>query len=66
MSLALTIRRLNDQDKSGFWYFIAFVPFIGGIWLLVLTVMKGSGPTASGDRGRPADQCSNITLIGWQ
>jgi len=49
VSLSLTIRRLHDQDKSGFWYFIAFVPFIGGIWLLVLTVMEGTpGPNRFG------------------
>jgi uncharacterized membrane protein YhaH (DUF805 family) len=49
VSLALTVRRLHDQDKSGFWYFIAFVPFIGGIWLLVLTVMEGTpGPNRFG------------------
>jgi uncharacterized membrane protein YhaH (DUF805 family) len=49
LSLSLTIRRLHDQDKSGFWYFIAFVPFIGGIWLLILTVMEGTpGPNRFG------------------
>jgi uncharacterized membrane protein YhaH (DUF805 family) len=49
LSLSLTIRRLHDQDKSGFWYFIAFVPFIGGIWLLVLTLMEGTpGPNRFG------------------
>ena len=31
------------------WYFIAFVPFIGGIWLLVLTLMEGTpGPNRFG------------------
>ncbi|MGW6980671.1 DUF805 domain-containing protein [Streptomyces sp. NPDC054932] len=40
-SLALTVRRLHDLGKSGAWYFIAFVPFIGGIWLLVLTATAG-------------------------
>jgi uncharacterized membrane protein YhaH (DUF805 family) len=49
LSLSLTIRRLHDQDKSGFWYFIAFVPFIGGIWLFVLTVLEGTpGPNRFG------------------
>ena len=49
LSLSLTIRRLHDQDKSGFWYFIAFVPFIGGIWLFVLTVLEGTpGPNRYG------------------
>ena len=48
-SISLTVRRLHDQDKSGFWYFIAFVPFIGGIWLLVLTLLEGTrGPNRFG------------------
>ncbi|MFE5808455.1 MULTISPECIES: DUF805 domain-containing protein [unclassified Streptomyces] len=40
-TLAVTVRRLHDLGKSGAWYFIAFVPFIGGIWLLVLTATAG-------------------------
>jgi uncharacterized membrane protein YhaH (DUF805 family) len=35
-SLAVTVRRLHDIGKSGWWYFISIVPVIGGIWLLVL------------------------------
>lgn len=35
-SLAVLVRRLHDTGRSGWWYFIAFVPVIGGIWLLVL------------------------------
>lgn len=34
--LAVTVRRLHDVGKSGAWIFISLVPFIGGIWLLVL------------------------------
>ena len=37
-SLSVTIRRLHDIGKSGWWYFIAFVPFIGGIILFVFTL----------------------------
>jgi len=49
VGISLTVRRLHDQDKSGFWYFIAFVPFIGGIWLLVLTLLEGTrGPNRFG------------------
>lgn len=36
--LALSIRRLHDIGKSGWWFFIQLVPLIGGIWLLVLYV----------------------------
>lgn len=41
-SLAVTVRRLHDIDKSGGWFFISFIPFIGGIWLLVLTCTEGT------------------------
>ena len=38
-SLAVTIRRLHDIGKSEWWYFIAFVPLIGGIVLFVFTLL---------------------------
>ena len=41
--LSVTVRRLHDTDKSGWWYFIQLVPAIGGIWFLVLMV-SGSTP----------------------
>lgn len=34
--LSVFVRRLHDTNHSGWWYFIAFVPLIDGIWLLVL------------------------------
>ena len=34
--LSVFVRRLHDTNHSGWWYFIAFVPLIGGIWILVL------------------------------
>ncbi|WP_370295061.1 DUF805 domain-containing protein [Rossellomorea marisflavi] len=34
-SLAVTVRRLHDTGRSGWWYFISFVPLAGGIILLV-------------------------------
>ncbi|PYZ97505.1 hypothetical protein CR205_02605 [Alteribacter lacisalsi] len=39
--LAVTVRRLHDTDRSGLWFFIVFIPIIGGIWLFVLTVLEG-------------------------
>ena len=35
-TLAAEVRRLHDIGKSGWWWFISFVPAIGGIWLIVL------------------------------
>ena len=40
-SLAVIVRRLHDIDKAGTWFFIAFVPIVGGIWLLVLECTEG-------------------------
>lgn len=40
-SLAVTVRRLHDIGKSGWYYFVSMVPFVGGIWLLILLVSDG-------------------------
>jgi uncharacterized membrane protein YhaH (DUF805 family) len=37
--LALTVRRLHDGNFSGFFVFIALVPLVGGLILLVLTLL---------------------------
>lgn len=41
-SIAVTIRRLHDTGRSGGWFWIVLVPFIGGLVLLVFTVMDGT------------------------
>ncbi len=33
--LAMEVRRLHDTNRSGWWLFIAFVPLVGAIVLLV-------------------------------
>ena len=40
-SLGAVIRRLHDTGKSGWWIFISLIPFIGGIWFIVLLATKG-------------------------
>jgi uncharacterized membrane protein YhaH (DUF805 family) len=42
-SLAVFFRRLHDSGHSGWWWFIALVPIIGVIVLLVFT-LQGSEP----------------------
>ncbi len=47
--LAVTVRRLHDIDKSGYYYFVSCIPFIGGIWLLILECTEGTiGPNRFG------------------
>lgn len=36
--LACVVRRLHDINKSGGYWFVRFIPFIGSIWLLILLV----------------------------
>ena len=40
--LAVTVRRLHDSDKSGWWFFILLVPVIGPIWLFILLIREGT------------------------
>ncbi len=56
-ALAVTVRRLHDQDKSGWWILINFVPF-GGIVLLVFMCLEGTnGPNQYGpDPKNPYDE----------
>lgn len=39
--IAVGVRRLHDLGKSGWWFLIILIPFIGGIWLLILLATKG-------------------------
>jgi uncharacterized membrane protein YhaH (DUF805 family) len=36
--IAVSVRRLHDTNRSGWWLFIVFVPIIGQIFLLVFMV----------------------------
>ncbi|MCH8899533.1 MAG: DUF805 domain-containing protein, partial [Acidobacteria bacterium] len=49
-SLAISIKRWHDRDKSGWWVLIGLVPVIGGIWALVETgfLAGTSGPNQYG------------------
>lgn len=40
-TLAVTVRRLHDVGKSGWFIFIGLIPIIGAIWLLILTLSEG-------------------------
>ena len=47
--LAVFVRRLHDTNRSGWWFFIGFVPFVGAIILLVFMCMEGTpGPNQYG------------------
>ena len=42
-AIVLYAKRWHDRGKSGWWTLIAFVPIIGGLWLLIeLGFLKGT------------------------
>lgn len=48
--LAVSVRRLHDTDRSGWWLLLGFIPFIGGLILLIFLVSGGTrGPNRFGD-----------------
>ncbi|MDO3423524.1 DUF805 domain-containing protein [Chryseobacterium sp. APV1] len=61
--LAVSVRRLHDVDKSGWFLFISLIPIIGGIWLLVLYATEGTqGRNQYGDD--PKGNYNEINEIG--
>lgn len=49
-SLAVTVRRLHDTGRSGWWILIGLVPIIGGLVLLIFVVLPGTaGPNPFGE-----------------
>ena len=58
-ALAVLVRRLHDTGKTGWWALIGFVPIIGGIVLLVFTVLDSdAGENKFGVSPKGAKQVS--------
>jgi uncharacterized membrane protein YhaH (DUF805 family) len=54
-SISVSVRRLHDIDRSGWWYWIALVPVVGVILLIVWFCTRGTrGPNRYGpENGAP-------------
>lgn len=57
-NLALTWRRLHDTDRSGAWFFLAFLPVVG--WIVLFFFLIG-GPR---EEGRRFDEPTDAGLPG--
>ena len=48
-ALSVSVRRLHDTDRSGFWLLLIFIPVIGAIVLFVFYLLEGTrGPNRFG------------------
>lgn len=41
-NIAITVRRLHDTGKSGWWYLLSLIPYIGPFILLIFLVLDSS------------------------
>ena len=46
--LGVTVRRLHDVGKSGWYILIALIPLVGAIWLLILFFTDSKPGTKKG------------------
>lgn len=63
--IAVAVRRLHDVNKSGWFFLIALVPLIGGIWLLILFCSEGTKGTNNYGTD-PKDNGNEINEIGFE
>jgi len=58
--IGVSIRRLHDTGRSGWWLFIGLIPFIGAIIILVITVTDSQeGTNQYGPSPKITDSPSN-------
>ena len=56
-TIAVAVRRFHDQNQSGWMYLLSFIPYVGGIILIVFMCIDGTpGPNQYGPdpKGRGA------------
>lgn len=57
-SIAINVRRLHDIGRSGWWYLIGFVPWVGGLIAIILACLpsqKGTNKWGANPYGVEAD-----------
>lgn len=59
-SFTLSIRRLHDTNKSGWWLLIQLIPYIGSFILFIFYCLKGN----KGDNSFGADPYEQLEISG--
>ena len=66
--LSVHIRRLHDINKSGYWWFITIIPFIGVVGSVILSCLRGTegnnnfGPDPLNPHIKSEEERLNIVL----
>ncbi|WP_088329397.1 DUF805 domain-containing protein [Lacimicrobium sp. SS2-24] len=56
-SIAVTVRRLHDSGRSGWWFLLVFIPVLGGLILLVMMLFDSQpGDNAYGPNPKSEHQ----------
>jgi len=64
-TISVQVRRLHDRDRSGWWWFIFFVPLVGSIVMFIWFVLKGTrGDNRFGPD--PLDKSGTLSALGMQ
>ena len=57
--LAVQVRRFHDQDKSGWFVLLGFIPYVGGLIVLIFMLLEGTkGPNRFGPDPKDPNQAS--------
>lgn len=60
--IAVTVRRLHDTDRSGWWILISFIPLIGSIVLLVFMCFDSQpGTNRFGDNPKESTVSNEVS-----
>lgn len=65
-ALAMTIRRLHDTGKSGWFYLLACIPYVGGIILLIFTIQDSESTPNKWGPNPKSSNTDEINQIGRQ
>jgi uncharacterized membrane protein YhaH (DUF805 family) len=65
-TLAVSIRRLHDTGRSGWWFLINFIPYLGGLVFLVFMVLDsepGENRYGPNPKGIPAEVTESNQIL---
>jgi uncharacterized membrane protein YhaH (DUF805 family) len=61
--IAVSIRRLHDIGKSGWYFLLAFIPCVGGIILLVFALTPGDTYDNEYGRDPKTDEANMLGIV---